>query len=217
MKLLANTAPRWIVFRFSDSKTPLFIIAIADDAIEEVIKDLILPRDAILVHTSGTKVMQILDYAAVSHTGVFYPLQTFSKTRIINLSEVPFLIEGSDVQTEKTLVKIARSLSKNVVEVNSENRKTIHLGAVFASNFINHMLTVSKGLMDKQNLPFDLLKPLIIETMNKAMEMGPDLSQTGPALRQDLQTLELQMDMIDDDDIREIYRLISQNILDRYS
>jgi len=202
---------------FSNSTTPLFIIAIADDAIEEVTKDLTLPHNAILVHTSGTKVMKILDYAAVSHTGVFYPLQTFSKTSKINLSEVPFLIEGSDAETEKTLVKIARSLSNNVKIVNSENRKTIHLGAVFANNFINHMLTVSKGLMEKNDLPFDLLKPLIIETINKAMEMGPDLAQTGPAIRQDLQTLDLQMDMIDDDNIREIYKLISQNILDHYS
>ncbi len=202
---------------FSNVKTSLFIIAVPDDSIGEVSKELVLPNGAFLVHTSGTKSIEILNFAAASQTGVLYPLQTFSYSRKIDLSTVPFLIEGSDKEMEKTLIKIAGSLSDNLQVVTSEKRKIIHLGAVFASNFTNHMLTVSQELMEKHDLPFDLLKPLIIETMNKAMEIGPGNSQTGPAKREDLQILDQHMEMIEDEEIREIYRLISQNILDHYS
>ncbi len=203
---------------FSDSSARLFIICIPDDAIEEVVKEIVLPDDhAILIHTSGSVPIQALDYAATPHTGVFYPLQTFSKNRKADFSKIPVLIEASNPSTEEILIRIAKSISKNVRRVSSNNRKAIHIAAVFACNFTNYMFTLSKAILDDEGLDFDLLKPLITETINKSLDIGPENAQTGPAIRQDFQTLDAHFDYLEDPAVREIYRIISQNILDRYS
>ncbi|MCH7515454.1 MAG: DUF2520 domain-containing protein [Bacteroidetes bacterium] len=203
---------------FSDSNCRLFIVCIPDDAIEEVVKEIVLPDEhAILIHTSGSIPIQALEYAATQHVGVFYPLQTFSKSRKANFSEIPVLIEASDLSTEEILIRIAKSISKNVKRVSSTNRKAIHVAAVFACNFTNHMFTLSKAILDDEGLDFELLKPLITETINKSLEIGPGNAQTGPARREDFQTMDAHFDYLEEPAVQEIYRIISQNILDRYS
>lgn len=203
---------------FSDSNSRLFIVCIPDDAIEEVVKEIVLPDEhAILIHTSGSIPIQALEYAATQHVGVFYPLQTFSKSRKANFSEIPVLIEASDLSTEEILIRIAKSISKIVKRVSSTNRKAIHVAAVFACNFTNHMITLSKAILDDEGLDFELLKPLITETINKSLEIGPENAQTGPARREDFQTMDAHFDYLEEPAVQEIYRIISQNILERYS
>ena len=203
---------------FSDSNCRLFIVCIPDDAIEEVVKEIVLPDEhAILIHTSGSIPIQALEYAATQHVGVFYPLQTFSKSRKANFSEIPVLIEASDLSTEEILIRIAKSISKIVKRVSSTNRKAIHVAAVFACNFTNHMITLSKAILDDEGLDFELLKPLITETINKSLQIGPGNAQTGPARREDFQTMDAHFDYLEEPAVQEIYRIISQNILDRYS
>lgn len=199
---------------FSKSKAEIFIMAVPDNAIEKIASKIKLPPDAIIVHTSGSIPINMLK-GSFSNTGVFYPLQTFSKLSEINFGEVPILIEAKDKKTENRLSQLAKSLSKAVHRVNSEDRKGLHIAAVFACNFTNHMMAISGWLLNKQKLDFNLLKPLIIETINKSLDIGPDNAQTGPALRGDLQTLDHHMDYLKfDKSLQEIYRVISQHIID---
>lgn len=201
---------------FSDSPSKVFFIAVSDEAIGDVAKELVLPEDSILVHTSGSQPLEILEYSAAPHTGVFYPLQTFTKVRNIDFKNVPVFIEASDDEAEKVLTSMAKKLTSKFKKISSEERKGLHVAAVFASNFPNHMLRISKILMDEKGLNFDWLKPLVQETINKALANGPEYSQTGPAVRGDLEILDEHMKFLKKDKvIAKIYEIISQDIIDR--
>lgn len=203
---------------FSLSKSRIFIIAVSDDAITEVVQQLILPPNAIVVHTSGSMPLSALGFLGTLNIGVFYPLQTFTKTKRIDFKEVPIFVESENSATEKILLSMAKSLSKKVRKISSADRKAIHVAAVFASNFTNHMLAISKELMEKHKLDFDWLKPLIVETINKSLAIGPEKAQTGPARRGDLEILDNHMLFLSEDEkISEIYRVVSQDIVDRFN
>jgi predicted short-subunit dehydrogenase-like oxidoreductase (DUF2520 family) len=203
---------------FSTSASRIFIIATTDDAIGEIVSEIILPKDAILVHTSGSQPLSLLSYAGTPNIGVFYPLQTFTKSRKTDLKEVPVLIEAENSYTQKTLHALAKTITKKIHTVKSADRKALHVAAVFASNFTNHMLSISREILSDKNLDFELLKPLIAETINNALALGPEQSQTGPARRGDLELLDNHLEFLShDESVAEIYRLISQNIIDRYS
>jgi predicted short-subunit dehydrogenase-like oxidoreductase (DUF2520 family) len=202
---------------FSGSSSRIFIIAVADDAITDVVHNVILPNDAVLLHTSGSQPLNLLAYAATSRIGVFYPLQTFTKSRKVDFQDVPVFIESADSQTEKILVHMGRAISKKVHSISSSDRRSLHLAAVFASNFTNHMLALSKDVIETTDLKFEWLKPLIAETINKSLTLGPEAAQTGPAKRGDLEILDMHLAMLQNDPaLAEIYRVISQNIVDRY-
>lgn len=202
---------------FSSSQSEVFIIAVADDAIQSVAQDIILPDDAILVHTSGSQPLSILAYAATPHIGVFYPLQTFSKTKKIDFRDIPIFIETETKEAEAICLRMAMQISKDVKKIGSGERKALHVAAVFASNFANHMLTISKDLLTQNKLSFDLLKPLIFETLNKGLTIGPENSQTGPAKRGDFEILDKHMEYLQhDESLSKIYKLVSQHIIDRY-
>lgn len=202
---------------FSASKAQLFIIAVPDDEISKVISQVKLPQDSILVHTSGSQPLSLLEGAA-PHTGVFYPLQTFTKSRRVDFQDIPFFVEANGQATEKLLVGMAKTLSKKVLKTTSQDRRALHAAAVFASNFTNHMLTVSKEIMVKNGMNYDLLKPLIAETINKAFTLGPENSQTGPAKRGDLQILDNHFEFLQEDPgMAEVYKVVSQHILDCYN
>lgn len=201
---------------FSSSSSRIFILAVPDDAIESVAAEIILPDKGILVHISGSRPLSALGYAA-NNTGVFYPLQTFTKAKKINFNEIPIFIESEDKETERTLLNMAKAISKRAQKISSAERKVLHIAAVFASNFTNHMLALSKDIMTNHKLDFDWLRPLIAETINKSMEIGPDKAQTGPARRGDLEILDSHVEFLkNDEELSEIYRVISQHILDRY-
>jgi predicted short-subunit dehydrogenase-like oxidoreductase (DUF2520 family) len=204
-------------FDFSASASHIFIIAVSDDAIEEIAQELILPEDAILVHTSGSQPLGVLGYASTQNIGVFYPLQTFSKAKKVDFSEIPIFIESENAETGKVLLNMAQAISKQVKQISSEDRKALHIAAVFASNFTNHMLTLSKEILEANKLSFDMVKPLIVETINKSLSIGPENSQTGPAKRGDMEILDRHMEFLQKDEtLAEIYRIISQHIIDTH-
>lgn len=200
---------------FSDSQAEIFILAVSDHALVDIADSIILPEESILVHTSGSMPLGILDYSSASYTGILYPLQTFSKSREINFQDVPFLLESDDQTTLQKLKSLARSLSPNHYSVKSKDRQALHIAAVFASNFTNHMLRLSEEVMNRQGLDFEMLKPLIVEQINKSMEIGAIKAQTGPAVRGDIQTLDAHYQfLLYREQIAEIYKLISQDIID---
>jgi predicted short-subunit dehydrogenase-like oxidoreductase (DUF2520 family) len=202
---------------FSTSDSKVFIIAVSDDSISDIAREIILPEDAILIHTSGSQPLTELQYAATQHLGVFYPLQTFSKSKKIDFKDIPIFIESYTEEAEKELMQMAKSISKEVRKIGSEERKALHISAVFASNFSNHMLTIAKDIMQQNNLDYDWLKPLITETINKGLSMGPDNSQTGPAMRGDLNILDSHLEFLQgNDSLAEIYKVVSQHIIDTY-
>lgn len=202
---------------FSTSTSSVFFIATSDDAIEGIAQEIILPEEACLLHVSGSQPLSVLQYAATTNTGVFYPLQTFTRAKKIDFSEIPLFLESSNTETEKVMLTLAKAISRHVKRITSEERKALHIAAVFAANFSNHMLTLSKKILEENGLAFDLIKPLITETINKGLSLGPQNSQTGPAVRGDLRILDTHLDFLkDDDELASIYKLISQSIIDTY-
>jgi predicted short-subunit dehydrogenase-like oxidoreductase (DUF2520 family) len=148
---------------------------------------------------------------------VFYPLQTFSRAKRVDFQGVPIFFESSTPESEKELVAMAKAISKKVRKIASEERKALHVAAVFASNFPNHMFALAKRILQSNSLEFDLLKPLILETVNKSLSMDPENAQTGPAVRGDLEVLDRQLEFLSSDEgVAEIYRVISQHIVDTY-
>lgn len=202
---------------FSTSASKIFVIAVSDDVIQDIVQEIILPEDAILVHTSGSQPLSVLGYAATPNIGVFYPLQTFSKEKRIDFKDIPIFLESENPFTEKVLMTMAKAIGKNVFKITSHDRKALHVAAVFASNFTNHMLFIAQGIMKENSLSFDWLKPLIAEVITKSLSIGPENAQTGPAKRGDLEILDKHMEFLQSDEaIAELYKLISQHIVDTY-
>lgn len=202
---------------FSTSSSSVFIVAVNDDSISNIAKEIILPEEAVLAHTSGSVPLTDLQFAATSNIGVFYPLQTFTQNKKIDFKQIPIFIESNNDETESVLSTLAKAISNHVKKISSEERKALHIAAVFASNFTNHMLTLSKNILQQNSIEFEWLKPLIIETVNKSLQMGPEAAQTGPAKRGDLETLEKHMAFLQNEpDLSEVYRIISQHIINHY-
>jgi predicted short-subunit dehydrogenase-like oxidoreductase (DUF2520 family) len=200
---------------FSESSAEIFILAVSDAAISEVADQVILPEGSILVHTSGSVPLDILGYSSASSIGIMYPLQTFSVGKEVDFKEVPFLLESDDVETLRVLKKLAKTLSPIQYVVKSKDRKALHIAAVFASNFTNHMIRIAEEIMKRQGLDFEMLKPLIVESLSKTLQIGPKKAQTGPAVRGDMDTLEAHHQFLNyNESIAEIYRLVSQDIID---
>jgi predicted short-subunit dehydrogenase-like oxidoreductase (DUF2520 family) len=199
---------------FTKSEARIFFIAVSDAAIEQIARHIQLPAKAILAHTSGSQSLEKLTAAPTQKTGVFYPLQTFSKGKPVKFKEIPICIESEDPKTEQQLLAVAETLSDNIALVDSEARKVLHVAAVFACNFTNHMLGIAQEILEEQEMDFDLLKPLIKETVNKSLRIGPKNAQTGPAKRGDLTTLDAHMEYLQGrEDWLRIYKLISEHIM----
>ena len=164
----------------------IYIIAVKDDVIEKVASSLSL-KGKMVVHTSGSIEMSVLKNVSDNY-GVLYPLQTFSKDSIIKQS-IPFCIEGSNGVTKTQVKKLVRALGGKSYELDSEKRAKLHLAAVFVNNFTNHMFTIANDILNEENIPFDMLKPLIEETVAKLERKSPLEAQTGPALRKDQKTI----------------------------
>lgn len=165
----------------------VLLIAVSDEAINEV--SFLIPfTDKIIAHTSGSTPMEVL--SKHDRRGVFYPLQTFSKEKNVVWNEIPIAIEATSVTDEAILQKIASALSGNVLRLNSEQRVALHASAVFVANFVNHMFVLGHEICKKNNISFELLKPLIKETAQKVITLSPKEAQTGPAVRFDHQTIE---------------------------
>lgn len=192
----------------------LLIISVPDSRIKEVSLQ-IAESEILVVHTSGITEMEVLD--SRKRFGVFYPLQTFSKKRVVDMSEVPFCIEAHNKNDFDILMDLASKISKNVNEVNSSQRKVLHLTAVMVNNFSNHMYHLAHEILENNRLSFNLLLPLIHETALKVKDVHPAEAQTGPARRNDISTMQEHMKMlIDFPEYQEIYKLLSEQILKKY-
>lgn len=192
--------------------TDIFILAIKDDAIAGFVP-LLATFEKLIVHTSGAVALQAI-LETTHNAGVFYPLQTFSKTKEVNFREVPLCTEGADDAITKTLEDLARDISNNVYRVNSGQRKVLHLAAVFACNFTNHLYSIGEQLLAGSGMGFDMMRPLIAETADKIRENSPADVQTGPAIRNDDLTMQAHLQMLNSQpNLQQLYTLLSQDII----
>lgn len=190
----------------------LYIVAVKDTAISEVLENLSLREDQLVVHTAGSIPMSVFEGFTPNY-GVFYPLQTFSKEREVDFSTIPICLEASHPSILMKLQGLAGKLSGTVRQINSEERKTLHLAAVFTNNFVNHLYAIGADLLHTQKLDFELLKPLIRETASKVEEIQPIVAQTGPARRDDQNVIQAHLKMLDNQpDYRKIYSFVSESI-----
>lgn len=192
----------------------LYLISVSDSAVEQV-SDLIRTEKALVAHTSGSLPIETLNgyYRKAS----FYPLQTFSKTKNLDYSKIPFFIEAENQIDEKSLFELASLISDNVETSDYEKRKYIHLTAVFACNFVNHLFARAKEISDSQDLPFQYFIPLIDETVEKIHHLEPKLAQTGPAVRGDERILKLHEELIKDEQHLKVYQLMNESIKKMYN
>ena len=185
-----------------------YIIAVKDSALKEVIASATQGREEqLFLHTAGSMPMALFEGHARRY-GVFYPMQTFSKERQVDFSEIPLFIEDDD----PTIRTLAESISRHVYTLSSQDRKHLHLAAVFACNFANHCYALSAEVLAEKGLPFDVMLPLIDETARKVHELHPLEAQTGPAVRYDENVIRMQAAMIREPLMREIYERMSQSI-----
>ena len=190
----------------------LYVIAVNDSAIQEVLENIRLKDNQLIVHTAGSLPMNIMEGFSANY-GVFYPLQTFSKSKKVDFSTIPICIEANHPSNFLKLEKLGEKLSTSVNQINSEERKTLHLAAVFVNNFVNHLYAVGADILHDKKLDFDLLKPLIRETAEKIESLRPIDAQTGPAKRNDQNTINTQLKMLQDKpEFQKIYSFATESI-----
>ena len=184
------------------------IIAVSDDAIAKVSSKITNP---FVVHTSGSVSLSALQNK--TRKGVFYMLQTFSKDKLVNFQEVPFCLEATNENDLKTLETLAKLLSEKVYFINSEQRKALHVAAVFANNFANHCYQIAEEICKIHQVPFEILYPLIEETARKIKLLSPKEAQTGPAIRNDQQTIQNHLVLLNLHQ-QEMYTIMTKPIQD---
>lgn len=189
----------------------LYIFSLSDNALPDVIEQM-QPNDALWVHTAGSMPMDVFA-AKCARYGVLYPMQTVNKDRVIDWSDVPVFVEASNENDTQYLVQLSQRLSKNVSRSSSQQRQSLHLAAVFACNFTNHMYAIAEKLLQEQGLEFDVMKYLIRETEHKAESISPIDGQTGPAVRNDVNVMNKHLALLGNTPEGELYRLISKNIM----
>ena len=187
----------------------LYVVSVKDDAIDTCLQGF-NPGQGVLAHTAGSVDMERLAPYA-KHYGVFYPLQTFSKSKEVDFTKITAYIEANDTYSKDKLLSFANLLQTQVREVDSARRAQLHLAAVFACNFANHMCTLANELLNEAGLPFDDLLPLIDETVEKLHRLPPREAQTGPAVRGDQGIQRQHVSKLDASKAR-IYELISESI-----
>ena len=194
-----------------NQKADLYILTVKDSIIEEV-SELINIKNKLIVHTSGALKQDVIKH---KRRGVFYPLQTFSKKKKLNFKNIPFCIEASTSEDYSTLMRLATLLSPKVYNIDSNQRKVLHVAAVFACNFSNYMYMISDEILSDNNIPLDILYPLIKETATKITKHKPKDVQTGPAVREDKSVIEEHLNFLKNGKNYDIYKLLSKNIIDK--
>ena len=186
--------------------TDLYIIAVTDSAIASVAAE-IGDVPGLVVHTAGSVPMNVLPQR---NRGVLYPLQTFTKGRPIDMWAVPLFIESDgDIQL---LREVAGQISSNVTEMDSQRRRYLHLAAVFCCNFTNHMYRITESMLAEHDIPFSVMLPLIDETAHKVHTLSPALAQTGPAVRWNQEVMKAQLELLEREDLKQLYQIISKSI-----
>lgn len=195
------------------AESDAYVLAVKDSALREVVSAVTKGRESqVFLHTAGSMPMTVFEGMA-RHYGVLYPMQSFSKERTVDFGAVPTFIEASDNLAGMVIRRLAESVSRRVYELSSEERRYLHLAAVFACNFANHCYALSAEVLERHGLPFDVMLPLIDETSRKVHELHPLDAQTGPAVRYDENVIGMQARLLDDDpDMKDLYLRLSQNI-----
>ncbi len=201
-----------IVSDFNDLlEADLYLIAVSDNAIAEVSSKIPF-KNKLVAHTSGN--FSIDDLDSNNRKAVFYPLQTFSKNKAVDFQEIPICLETQIESDFHILEKIANSISNKIYKINSQQRKSLHVSAVFVCNFVNHLYQIGNEICDENQVDFEILKPLIQETANKILSIYPNEAQTGPAKRNDTQTINEHLKFLKTENQIEIYKLLTKSIID---
>jgi predicted short-subunit dehydrogenase-like oxidoreductase (DUF2520 family) len=188
----------------------IYILAISDDAISKFSKQLPI-NDKLVVHTSGT--VGIHDLDKKQRRGVFYLLQTFSKDHHIDFKDVPICIETLEKSDLKILKDLAKAIGSPYYKISTEQRQILHLSAVYVNNFTNQLYRIAHEISDVKGINFEILKPLILETAKKIQTMSPYMAQTGPAKRNDKKTIKKHLKLIENQDHKAIYELLTNSII----
>jgi predicted short-subunit dehydrogenase-like oxidoreductase (DUF2520 family) len=193
------------------AQADLYIIAVTDSAIAGVSQQ--LPFTGRLVaHTSGSLPADALD--SRNRRGVFYPLQTFTKNKDVDFKMIPICLESENKSDYEVLEEVAKAISGNIFPIDSTQRKALHVAAVFVNNFTNHLYKIANDICTENNVPFDILKPLIAETADKVMVLSPKEAQTGPAKRNDTNTIDAHLAFLSNGNLQPIYKILTQSIID---
>lgn len=195
------------------SNGDIYIFSVKDSILGDIIPKVARGKETkMMVHTAGSMPLSCFEGMAM-HYGVFYPMQTFSKQREVNFREIPCFLEANDDYARSLLCNMAESVSSKVYEMNSENRRYLHLAAVWACNFVNHCYEVSSEITKKCGVPFNVMLPLIDETAAKVHDMKPIDAQTGPAVRFDENVIRSQSLLMSKNPmLRDLYERISMSI-----
>jgi predicted short-subunit dehydrogenase-like oxidoreductase (DUF2520 family) len=202
---------RWTIDFAQIEVADLYIYSVSDAALEEAIRR--NPQtDGLHVHTAGSMSLDL--FTGLKHRGgVLYPLQTFSKEKKVDFGQVPLFVEASCPDDLNILKQLGADIGSKTFEADSSQRQQLHLAAVFACNFTNHLFAIADDLLKKSGLPFDVLRPLIRETIEKTSTLSPREAQTGPAIRRDGNVMEKHLlKLSDHPQWQEIYRLLSESI-----
>lgn len=191
----------------------IYLVMVKDAVLQELVPAVVKGREgALFVHTAGSMPMEVWKNDALRY-GVLYPMQTFSKAREVDFASVSFFVESNGEAELAVLKEMAASLSPKVYEATSAQRTYLHMAAVFACNFANHMYALSAYLLEKHGLPFDAMLPLIDETARKVHGLSPKEAQTGPAVRRDENVMNKHLAMLaEEPELRELYEKISNSI-----
>jgi len=187
----------------------IYLIAVSDNVIAEV-SEKIPFKNKLVVHTSGALSLEAIN--TKNRKGVFYPLQTFSKNLSINFKTIPICLESENSADLKLLKKVANAISDSVYEINSEQRKAVHVAAVFVNNFTNNLYKIGNDICIKNNIPFEIVLPLIKETAEKITRLSPLDAQTGPAIRNDEETINSHLAFLTNENQKNIYKILTQSI-----
>lgn len=196
-------------------KADLYILAVHDDAIKNISKTMVENglKDKLIVHTSGATPMSVFNQTGINRFGVFYPLQTFSILKEPNFNEIPFCIDANNQGSLKELIALAKKCSSKVYVINDKERAVLHVAAVFVNNFTNHLYKIAYEILRNENLEFEILMPLIEETVNKIKNNNPSDMQTGPAIRGDEETIKKHLQYLKSNpDCQKIYKMLTASI-----
>jgi len=193
-----------------DQGADLYILSVKDEAIMELRKKIVL-QDQLIVHTSGSVPSEVLKKISGNY-GILYPLQSFSRDYSVTFQDVPIFVSANLPEAEQLLVDFARKLAPDVMILDDEKRTILHMAAVFASNFPNYLLKISKEIMDDEGIDFRLLQPLVKHSMDKAFQTGPEKAQTGPAKRGDCSITDKHKSLLKKEDWKKLYGLLSDMI-----
>ena len=197
-----------------DVHADVYIFSVKDSVLIDCIKKMPTVK-GIFVHTAGSVPLSVFD-GFTNRAGAFYPLQTFSKNRKISFTEIPIFIEASNKEDEDLLYELACLISKNVNVLSSEKRKYLHLSAVFACNYVNHIYDLASQILEEQNLPFNHLLPLIKETAAKIDEITPHEAQTGPAVRYDKSIIQMHLNLLTNEKNKKLYEMLNKSICEDF-